>query len=249
MNQSLKALLIVVLFLIVLANTKANVMNLNEHMPTRLEDASVIETGQVQVQASARYSDEEKLLHYRPDVRWGVVKRVQAEVMVNQYTGSNEKEKDSGQTAANIQWNFNDQDNIVPALALTGEFKFPTGKKTDGIDPSLRLNMTSTIAGTLSDPVSQVHVNYRWLHNSSRRTDQDKVGKFLIAGFSQRLGSKSAIIADFSHEKDEQDGKTNNQIELGWLHESGREFQVGISSGLDVHNGYFSSTLAIQKSF
>ena len=45
MNQSLKALLIIVLFLLVLANTQADVMNLNEHMPTRLEDALVIKTG------------------------------------------------------------------------------------------------------------------------------------------------------------------------------------------------------------
>lgn len=249
MNQSFKALLIVVLFLFVLANTQASVMNLNEHMPTRLEDASVIETGQVQVQGSARYSDDEKRFHYRPDVRWGAYKRLQTEVTLDHYSGSNEKEKGSGQSAANIQWNFNDQDNIIPALALTSEFRFPTGKKTDGIDPSLRLNMTSTIAGTLSDPVSQVHVNYRWLHNSSRRTGEDQVGNLLIAGYSQRLDSKTALIADFSYKKDEQNGKTTNQIELGWLHEVAREFQVGISAGLDVEKGYFSPTLAIQKSF
>lgn len=249
MTHSLKALLIVVLFLLVLANTKASVMNLNEHMPTRLEDASVIDTGQVQVQASARWEDDDKRFHYRPDLRWGPVKRVQTELMLDQYSGPKKKEKTSGQSSANIQWNFNDQDNIIPAMALTSEFKFPTGKQTDGIDPSLRLNLTSTIAGTLSDPVSQVHLNYRWQHNSSRRSGEDKVGKLLVAGYTQRLGINSALIADFAHEKDVLNGVTTNEVELGWLHEAAREFQVGISAGLDVEEGYFSSTLAIQKSF
>lgn len=249
MTQSLKALLIVVLFLVVLANGEASVMNLNERMPTRLEDASVIESGRLQVQASARYEGKDKRFHHRPEVRWGPVKRVQTELLLDQFSGPRGTENGNGQTEANIQWNFNDQDNIIPALTLTSEFKFPTGKKTQGIDPAVRLNMTSTIAGTLTDPVSQVHVNYRWGHNSSRQNGEDKVSYLLVAGLSQRLRSDWAIIADFIHEKEMLKGISKNEVELGWLHEADRELQMGLSAGLDVEKGHISSTLAIQKSF
>lgn len=249
MPQSFKALLIVVLFLFVLANTRADVMNLNEHMPTRLEDASVVDTGEIQIQASTSYQDKEKRFHYRPDLRWGMMKRVQTELMLDQFSGPRDKEKTSGQTAANIQWNFNDQDNIIPSMAITSEFKFPTGKNTDGIDPSLRLNLTNTIAGTLSDPEVQAHVNYRWSHNSVRQKNESKVGNLLVAGLSQRLSTNSALIADFAHEKDTLDGKTSNEVEVGWLREAARKFQIGVSAGVDIEKGYFSSTLAIQKSF
>jgi hypothetical protein len=249
MTHSFKALLVVVIFLLVLANTQANVMNLNDHMPTRLDDASVIETDKIEVQASGRYEDDDKRFHFRPGLRWGPVKRVQTELMLDHYSGPDDKETGNGQTSANIQWNFNDQDNIIPALALTSEFNFPTGKNTYGIDPSIKLNMTSTIAGTLADPVSQFHVNYRWLHNSSRRSGEEKVGKLLVAGYSHRVGSQSAVIIDFAHEKDALTRMTTNEVELGWLHEAARQVQVGISAGLDVQEGYFSSTLAIQKGF
>lgn len=239
----------ILIFLITMFSAHASIMDLNEFMPTRMEDASVTPIKEIDFQASARYEDASEATTFRPNIRYGLVKRVHLEVANDMIRGPKTAEKNSGQTIAGFQWHFNDQDDWVPAFAFEPQFTFPTGKNMDGIDPSARLNMTYTLAGTLTEPVGQFHLNYKWEHNSSRQKDENKVGKLLIFGYSQRLGTTSALIGNFNHEKEVFSGKTINEFELGWTKECFKDTFLGLGAGIDIQDGYFSSTLAIQKTF
>lgn len=248
-NQIIKGLVIIIMFLFVLANTRADVMNLNEFMPTKMEDASVTDLSDVEFQTSAHYQDDEEFILFRPNIRWGAIKRVQFEAYSDHISGPHRRERGNGQTVLGAQWNFNDQDDWVPSLALSPQFTFPTGESIDGIDPSLRINLTYTLVGTLDDPLGQFHMNYKWDHNSSRKRNEEKVGELFVFGYSHRIGTNSSLMADFLHEKDKFRGDSKNEVEVGWLHDFARQFAIGIGGGYDVKEGYFSSTLAIQKTF
>lgn len=239
----------ILIFLLTIFSVQADVMNLNEFMPTRMEDASVTELKKIDLQASARYEDASEYVIFRPNVRYGLVKRVQVEFSSDALYGPEDSEKSAGRSQAGFQWNFNDQDDWVPSFAISPAIAFPTGKDTEGIDPSVRLNMTYTLVGTLSEPIGQFHLNYRWEHNSIKQDDEEKVGKLLVFGYSHKIGRSSSLLADFSHEKETLRASTYNELEIGWMKECFKEFYLGLGAGLEVQQGYFSSTLAIQKTF
>lgn len=234
--------------LLTLAIAHADVMSLNEFMPTRLEDASVLEKGAWQLQGTARFAEEDNRLQYRPSLRWGVMKRLQLEFCQETYSASKNVEVGSGETQAAVQWNFNDQDDWVPSIALASQFTFPTGKKTAGVDPSLKLFLTSTIAGTLMEPIGQIHFNYQHEHNSQRQSGEDKITKLMSLGYSHKLGKSTSLLADLVHEKDLV-GHSTNELELGNLYEFSPSWILGSGIALEIHEGHLSYTLAIQKSF
>lgn len=239
----------ILIFLLSFLTAQANVMDLNEFMPTRMEDATVTQTGKIDLQASGNYDDSSESTLIRPNLRYGLMKRVHLEFSQDIINGPKDSEKGSGRTAAGFQWNFNDQDDWVPSMAFEPKFLFPTGKDVDGIDPSLRLILTSTLVGTSAEPLGQFHFNYQWDHNSDKDKDERKSGYEIVFGYSHRISPHSSLMADLFHDKDVFTSDTVNEIELGWMHEFAREFYIAIGAGLQLNDGFFTSTLGIQKTF
>lgn len=237
------------IFLMIFLTAQADVMNLNEFMPTRMEDASVTDLNKLDVQGSLHYDDNWESTLLRTNLRYGVVKRVQLEVANDTISGPRGTEQSGGRTQAGFQWNFNDQDDWVPSIAIVPQLAFPTGKGDKGIDPSVKMNLTYTLVGTLHEPVGQFHFNYRWEHNSIKQKEENKIGKQLIFGYSHKISSNSSLLADFIHERDKYFTLTSNELELGWMKEWFKEFYLGLGVALELKEGYFSSTLAIQKTF
>lgn len=227
----------------------ANVMDLNEFFPNRMEDTAVTDVGKFDLQASYHYEDDEEKSTLRPALRYGIMKRVQLEFSNDLINGPEHTEKGSGRTQAGFQWNFNDQDNWVPSIALEPMFIFPTGKDVEGIDPSLRLNLTYTLAGTLTEPIGQFHLNYRWDNNASKKDNEQQIGQLIVFGYGHKVTSKSALLADYVYDRDMYSVETKNEVELGWIWECMKEAFIAVGAGVDIHNGYFNSTLALEKTF
>jgi len=88
----LKYLLFTVTTLLTL-HASADVMNLNELMPVRLEDASPTNEKKTQIQFSGHFEEEnnDDVLEYRPDLRYGVNRKIQLESIATFYSGGDER--------------------------------------------------------------------------------------------------------------------------------------------------------------
>lgn len=224
----------------------ADVMNLNEFMPTRMEDASVTNPHEVELQGSVDYDDEEKKFLFRPNVRWGAFKRVQLEYSSDFISGPDKSEDGSGAATLGGQWNFNDQSDWVPSLAIEPQFIIPSGKKSRGTDSSVKAILTYTLLGTLIDPVGQFHLNYRWYTNADKQSDENKTGELFILGYAHKISPHSSLLMDFVNEEDAFSSQVQNEIELGWIHECHKDINIGLGAALDIKQGYYSSVLSAE---
>ncbi len=239
----------ILLILLSVSTAFADVMNLNEFMPTRLEDASVTKLHEVEAQGTVRIDDDDNELTLTPNLRWGLMKRAQLEYTSDFVKTTGEKERTRSEHEFGLQWNFNDQDDWVPALAIDPILIFPQGAKSEAIDSAVKLLLTYTLIGTLIDPVGQFHLNYRWVHNSDRQEDENKVGKLLVFGYSHRVGDKTALVADFLHKKEILSSEFQNDIEVGILQELHEKFHLGFGVGIDIQLGHFSSNFSGEYHF
>ncbi len=191
-------MLTIFLFLLLgLSSTFAEVMNLNEFMPTRMEDAAVTNLHQVELQASVGYQDEEKMFLFRPNIRWGAYKRVQIEYSSDFISAPKENEDGSGAQNLGAQWNFNDQTNWAPALAIKPQLIFPTGKNSSGTDSSIKAILTYTFVGTIIDPIGQFHLNYRWYNNADKQQIENKTGALFLLGYAHKISPHSSLLLDY----------------------------------------------------
>lgn len=239
----------ILIILLSVTSAFADIMNLNEYMPTRLVDASVTKLHHVEAQGTVRIDDDDDEFTLAPNLRWGLIKRAQLEYNSDFIKTTGEKEHTRSEHKLGLQWNFHDQDDWVPALAIYPVFILPQGSGSEAIDSSVKMLLTYTLIGTLIDPVGQFHLNYRWTHNSDRQENENKTGKLLIFGYSHRIGEQSSLVADFLHQKELPSSEFQNVLELGILHELHEKFHLGLGAGMDIQRGHLSSNLSAEYNF
>lgn len=203
----------------------ADVMNLNEFMPTRLEDSKVIkiQTKEFQVSSDFQKQDTDEMI-FRENFRISPSEDLQLEVLANQISGG--KEKGSGEIQVGGQY------DIVPQLGISPMIVLPTGKGSDGVDTHLRFNQTSTILGTPNSPQLQFHVNFDWAHNSQRKNGERHDHNLYVMGFSYQFNDSGSFIIDVLREELEEQGKEANVLEFGTQYDLGSEYLIGIGGGL-----------------
>lgn len=225
-------------------------MNLNEYFPTQVEDASVTEMHQTKTQGSARYVDDNQEVILIPNIRWGIYKkRMQLEYQSGFITTNGRSYEPSSYHRLGLQWKFHDQDDWVPTLALQPQLLYPAGQENKALDPAVKLFLTYTLVGTLADPVGQFHLNYRWIQNTERQENENKVGKQLIFGYAHKLNLNNVIVADFLHQRELYRSEFQSEVELGWIHQIKDDLFLGAGLGMDVELGRFSSNLSAQITF
>jgi len=222
----------------------ADVMNLNEYMPTRLEDASPIDEKTSSLQLSSAFEEngkEDRLIH-RPNIRYGASKQLQLDVMSTIYSGVDEDQ--SGEIDIGGLYQFWISTNWVPVLAINPLFTFPTGKGSKGEDFQYKVLLTSTINGTPDAPITQLHLNMNHSYNDQEKPGE-RLNQFLYAiGFSHRLSPNTALIVDYLCDEEE-------VAEIG-LHQSlsgGFQAGVGFGAGLNRDSPSWSWVFGIEKEF
>ena len=239
----------ILIILLSISTTFADIMNLNEYMPTRLEDVSVTRLHHVEAQGTVRIHEEDEELILSPNLRWGLVKRAQLEYNTDYIQTTGDKQRFRSEHKFGLQWNFHDQDDWVPALALDPVLIIPQGPGSKALDSSVKMLLTYTLIGTLVDPIGQFHLNYRWTHNSDRQEDENKIGELLIFGYSHKVGERSSLVADFLHKKDILSSELENAFEAGILHELHEKLHLGLGIGVDPQLDHFSSNLSGEYNF
>jgi hypothetical protein len=227
----------------------ADIMNLNEFMPTRLQDATPIDQGSIDIQMSAELSQEGAITQtvFRPNFRAGVTDRFQFEVYGTQFSGGEESE--SGEIAIGGLYQINESDTMVPMFAWNPMIVVPTGKASDGIDLNNEIVLTSTLRGTARQPKTQFHLNLDWIHDSQNKTDHRANRGFYGFGVSQLLGERMALVVDLIREEESEEGNESNNLEAGIHQDLGKEFylSLGASAGFGGTSASWTALLAIEK--
>lgn len=214
-----------ILVLFLLSTTAfADVMNLNEFMPTRLEDSKVIQGKTMEFQGSSDFqNDDTDQIIYRENFRLGMTDKLQLEGFSNQMSGGNEK--GSGEV------HFGGQYDVIPQLGISPMIVLPTGKSTDGLDSEVRFNYSATLMGSATAPLLQFHVNYDWNHNNQRNAGERTDHNLYIMGMSYRYNDSGSLIFDVLREESQEQNNETNVVEIGTQHDIGNDYLIGIGGG------------------
>lgn len=228
----------------------ADHLNLEEGLPTEIEDAFPVPYRGREFQASMRYDrtgDHKDRFTLDPRVEYGFAPNWQARLSVPFYVGSADR-TDSGDLGLEAFYNFNMEGLYLPAFAASARADFPTGKDSAGIDTTLKLIMTKSITKTGLD---RIHLNVAWKHNAGARDDDRHDLYQLIFGYSRRLGADTVAVVDFIREQERERKREANIIEVGLRRQITPLTVVngGIGAGIGDESPSFRATLGVQRSF
>ncbi len=204
-------------------------MNLNEFVPTHLEDASGVKQHQTIYQLSGKFDKSNPDEYtWRPDIRYGVTEKFQIEVMGDMISGGSEVRGGEARASALYQA----FESEYATFAINPFASFPKGKSSDGIDPAIKIILSS------NNPDTQIHLNYQIRHNAGRQSGERADEIVYAAGFSRRFHDKLSWIADIIFQDDEEKDSRNDYVETG-LHQ---EFSQGMYLGYGFGKGINSSS-------
>lgn len=228
----------------------ADHLNLEEGLPTQLEDAYPIAYRGREIQAHISYEhqdDGKDRVTLQPQFEFGFAPNAQGKITVPFFLGDADK-KDSGNLGLEAFYNFNTEGIYLPAFALSARADLPTGREAAGIDTTLKAIATKSVTRTGLD---RVHLNAAWKRNAGRGPMEREHMYEIVAGYSRRLGADTVIVADYVREQDEEKGKTFDIIELGVRRQLTplTVLSAGAGAGLSKHSPDLRLVLGLQKSF
>ncbi len=208
--------------------------NLEEELPTEVEDAYASDYLKPELQSLFRYerlnAHQERFV-LSPRFLYGFAKGWQAKVSVPFLLGSADK-TGSGNLGFEVFDNFKDESQYSPALALAIGADLPTGRQNNGIDTSLKFIGTKAMGKTYLD--HRIHLNVIWNHNAGTLAGQRSDRYSAILGYSHQIPADLTLVMDFAREQELERGKTDNLIEAGIRHMLTAHSVVSFGAGLGV---------------
>lgn len=189
--------------------------NIEEGLPTELQDAYPIAFRGYELQGRFRYERQhggadQYLLQPRLEV--GIAPNAQIAIGAPflygdaSHRGSRELELDG-------LYNFNQESTVVPAFALAGRLQFPTGVESAGVDTRLTVVATKTLGAISFMP--RLHLNATWAHEAGRADDERADRYIVILGYSMRVSPDVVLVADFVREQQLAEEAESNILEGG----------------------------------
>ncbi|HKQ46854.1 MAG TPA: hypothetical protein VJZ71_02155 [Phycisphaerae bacterium] len=176
---------------------------------------------------SRKHRDDDFTL--TPSVKYGITDDLFAELEllpVNIGDGLNLPDSDgadgTGDTALKLFWQFLHEDGCLPAMAVWGEMRMPTGENSEKVDGTLNLNITKTICGPL-----RAHLGgFVQTANGSRGDwDREEFGDRrhfqwgVGPGLDYAINECNMIVFNYLNRSSEYYGSQNNNIlELGYVY-------------------------------
>jgi hypothetical protein len=226
----------------------SDVMNLNEFMPTRLEDSTPVNAHSFDVQVSSQFEEKSKdEITYRGNFRYGATDRIQLEAMTNMISGGGEE--GSGETQLGGLFLVNKEDRYVPQIGVSPMIVLPTGKESRELDSHLRFNISSTLVGSANTPTTQIHFNFDWNHHTHDQKDQRRDAHFFAFGLSHRFSDSGALIIDLYRELEDEKDVETNMAEAGIHYEIGSNYYLGLGGGLGFgdESAHWHGLLSLEK--
>lgn len=246
----MRSILKFVLVLTLTQQVSADVMNLNDLMPTRLEDATPLEELSFDSQSSIGYisdpADPEMII--RQNFRYGLTKRIQLETYGDIFSGGDERGSGQIHTGGLIQLV---EENTLPSMAISPMVVLPTGKYQEGLNSDSKFIITKTLLGTPTTARAQVHFNLNWTHQHAVSGEERTNFYMTILGFSYRYADFQAFVIDLVREEESLKGKESNFLEAGIHQELGQNYFIGLSAsvGLGDESPDYQSIFSFEKQF
>lgn len=227
----------------------ADHLNLEEGLPTEVEDAYPIPYKGIELQGVTKYEriNGKDSFVIEPRIEYGIAPNTQATISVPFQFGSAEDDS-IGNAGVEFLHNFNAESLKTPAFAIAVGADLPTGADSAGVDPKVKLIMTKTL-GTGAN-LDRLHLNVGYTYNSSKQTGERSNRFKAIAGYSRRLGSSTILVTDFAYEQEEEKNDDTYVLELGIRQQATplTVWSVGAGVGLSNDSPDFRITGGIQQS-
>jgi hypothetical protein len=234
-----------------LAVYAADHYNLEENLPTQLEDSLPTAFRNREIQTRFKYEhtdDGNERLIAAPVLEVGILPNTELEYEVPFQMGDAE-DKGLSDMSLGLLYNFNQETRFIPSVALAGKGIFATSDDNEGFDSEVKAIVSKTIPYT--SVFQRIHVNGAWLHNSENNSQERDNRYKIVAGFDRRLGPDAIVILDYVREQQEEKDKDANLIETGMRYQFNplTVVSAGISVGVGEESPDVGFTVNIQRSF
>jgi hypothetical protein len=262
-STSYRRLLSAIVLLLLLAAPPvwaADHTNLEQGLPTRLEDAYPLAHRAFEFQGMIRYSnldvfdpselqERDDRLTLEPIFVWGFAENWQAKLFAPFFLAEADQTH-SGDIGLEALYNFN-PDAALPAFALAARVILPTGANSEGVDTTLKFLATKDIGERRID---RLHLNLEYSHKFNRAEDERKDRYAAVLGYSRRLDQSTTFIADFVHElelQELQERSKANVFELGLRRQLDAKTVISVGAGAGIGDNSLDYTVAIgfERSF
>jgi hypothetical protein len=232
------------------AASAADHINLEEGLPTRVEDAYPTAFRNREVQGIFSYDrtrEDQNRVTLEPRLEFGIAPNTELRLGAPFFVGNADR-TGSGDLDISALYNFNIEGLVLPAFAVEGEAEIPTGKDSRGFDTTLKFIATKSISKTGLD---RIHVNIGWTHNAGRERDERDHRYLAILGYSRRLTADTVFVTDFIREQERIRGENSNIIEFGirWQLTPRAVISFGAGAGLGEESPQERATVGFQRSF
>jgi hypothetical protein len=222
--------------------------NIQEGLPLELDDATPVERGVRQLHGFLRYmrtSERKDELVLVPRLNIGVAQDWEV-LLSGKFLAGNADKKNSGDTRLDVLYNLLPETGLLPALAVSIQADFPTGRESRGIDTLLEFKASQPLGDAEARPT--VHLNLGWSHNSAPRSGEHSDGYRLVLGYSRSATPNATLLFDVLSEQDLRQGQHQHFAEVGWRQQAGPRaaFTVGVSTGLGGDSPPFRITGGVQ---
>ncbi len=234
-----------------LAARAADHTNLEEGLPTEVEDAYPIAYRGRELQFQGRYertADGKNQYVLDPRLEVGFARNWQAKIAVPFRLGSGDK-TGSGDVGLEVFHNFNNESLRLPAIAVSLRADLPSGRDSRGIDTQFKFIATKSL-GT-ARKLQRVHFNLIYANNAKASAGERSNRTAGILGYSQRLNADTIGILDYVREQDRAEGVVSNIIEVGLRRQINPQtaLALGVGAGVSKESPDFRLTAGVQKSF
>ncbi len=231
--------------------------NLEEGIPTAIEDAYTIAFRSFEQQTRLNYEDDGErgdIFRLEPELKWGVIKNGQLELRAPFFIGGGDREG-SGDLELEGLYTLNVETVTLPATALRLGFAFPSGEDSEGVD--------TTVKGILTKGVQRArfHVNAGVTHVGAADSQEREFRYKVALGadhpldfglFPLATGLDNLVIADVFVEQSALEGQDPLWMgELGIRHQLNpwSVLAIGAGAGFSRAAPDYSLTIAYQYAF
>lgn len=210
----------------------AELSNLDDGLPTAVQDALAAAPGRLELHGAARYDrihgrDAVRLL---PRVQVGIVEGLQANLGLP-YTVGSGRRYDPGGAGGGLFYNLNRERGWLPAFAVAADYSTPVGPERRSADVGLTGIATKTL-----DPGAdrRLHLNVAWLRALDPNEEERRHRYRVIVGYSQLLAPNTAVVLDYVRESQERHKRAANIVETGVRYHFTDAITLGAGAGFGI---------------
>lgn len=223
-------------------------VNLEEGLPTQLEDAYPTAYRNREIQFFTSYErtrDGKDRVTLQPTLEFGVFRNAELKLTAPFFAGSADK-RNSGDIQAELLYNFNTESRALPAFAVVGRVTAPSGRRSAGLDTAVKFIATKSI----SNRFDRLHVNLELERNGAPRFDERNTLYRAIFGYSGRVGADTLFVADFVRKQERLRGENSNVVEAGIRRQINPLTIVTFGAGVGIgeQSPKFQIRIGIQRS-